>query len=139
MYLMFIASQEVHGVTRQTAMLVFGVLALLAVFFQISSEIAARKMAVKMDEFGESMEGFGKSMEELGKAIENSESVETMERLGEEMQDSESAEAMEKLGKEMEGLEDLSPEEAGRKLGEFFKGMEKALQDQQEGAAAEAE
>ncbi len=139
MYLMFTASQEVHGIARQTAMIAFGVMALLAVFFQVSSEIAARKMAAKMDEFGGSMEEFGKSMEKMGEAMENSESIKTMEKLGEAMDDSESARAMEQLGKEMEGMEDLSPEEAGKKLGEFFKGMEKALQDQQEGAAAEAE
>ncbi|MGI9285243.1 MAG: YIP1 family protein [Pseudomonadales bacterium] len=138
MYLMFIASQDVHGVARQTAMMVFGVLALLVVFFQVSSEIAARKIASNMEEFGESMEGFGKSMEELGKAMEDSESVKTMEKLGEAMENSESAKTMEKLGKDMEGIEDLSPEEAGRKLGEFFKGMEKALQETQEAGSAEA-
>ncbi len=135
-YLMFVASQEVHGVARQTAMMVFGVLVLLAVFFQVSSEIAARKMADKMDEFGGSMEEFGKAMEKMGDAMENSESVKTLERMGDTMDSPENAAAMQKLGKELEGMEDLSPEEAGKKLGEFFKGMEKAMQDQ---PAAETE
>ncbi len=123
MYLLFTASQEVHGASRQTAMMVFGVLALLAVFFQISSEIATRKMSAKMEEFGGSMEEFGKSMEKVGEAMEDSEGVETMEQ----------------MGKQLEGMEDLSPEEAGKKLGEFFKGMEQAMEKTQEEAQSEAE
>lgn len=34
-------------------------------------------------------------------------------------------------GKEFEGIEDMSPEEAGRKMGEFFKGLEEAQKGSQ--------
>ncbi|MEQ8514422.1 MAG: hypothetical protein RIC38_02345, partial [Chromatocurvus sp.] len=36
------------------------------------------------------------------------------------------AERMEKMGSQFEGYEDMSPEEAGRKMGEFLRGMEEA-------------
>lgn len=123
MYLLFTASQEVHGASRQTAMIVFGVLALLVVFFQVSSEMAARKMTAKMEEFGGSMEKFGKSMEKMGEAMENSEGIKTAEQ----------------MGKQVEGMEDLSPEEAGKKLGEFFKGMEQAMENTQQEASSATE
>jgi len=36
------------------------------------------------------------------------------------------AERMENIGSEFEGFEEMSPEEAGRKVGEFLRGMEEA-------------
>lgn len=136
MYLLFIASQEVHGVARQTAAVVFGVLALLAIFFQISAEIATRKMSAKVEEFGGSMEELGESLEKMGEALEKSESAKAMEQMGDSLEQTDNAAELEQLGRE---LEEMTPEEAGRKLGEFFKGMEKALQEQQDNSAEKAE
>lgn len=39
-------------------------------------------------------------------------------------------ERMERMGTQLEGYEDMSPEEAGRKMGEFLRGMEEAQKDQ---------
>lgn len=63
MYLMVIASVEVHGRERQTALIVFGILGFIAVIMNIGSEKAARQMEKHMGQFEEQM---GKTMEEMG-------------------------------------------------------------------------
>ncbi len=83
MYLLVVASTEVHGLKKNTALIVFGILAA----FGVMSNIAGEKMNQKLGEF--------------------------------ESQLGESAAGL-------EGLENMSPEEAGKALGEFLKGMEEA-------------
>lgn len=95
-YLMVIASLEVHRLKRQTVYIVFGVLALLGILLNLSSERAVRHMAAQVDEL--------------------------------EMQ-------AEQFGKQLERLEDMTPEEAGRAVGGFLKGLGEAA----EGMAQESE
>src|SRR5690606_10985619 len=85
-YLMIEASVAVHGRERKTATIVFGVLALLLVFSNVSSEYAARKMADRMEEMVAQFKDF----------------------------------------------ENLPPDEAGKKLGEFLKGMEEGMNNPQQ-------
>lgn len=81
--LMAIASIEVHGIEKNTAYIVFGILALVFILINISSERAARRMQASMEHFAD----------------------------------------------QAEQLKDMTPEEAGKALGEFFKGFEKAAQE----------
>ncbi len=81
-YLMVIASTEVHARTRNTSLIVFGILGLLMLMFNLSTEMAARR--------------FESQLEHMGRSMEN--------------------------------LEDMTPEEAGKAMGEFLKGMEKGMQ-----------
>lgn len=85
MYLMIVASIEVHQIKAQTAWTVFAVLGVILVITNISSEMASRRMAAHLDEMGVSMEE----------------------------------------------LEQMSPEEAGKAVGEFLKGFENATREQQ--------
>ena len=84
-YLMVIASTEVHKLTRNTALIVFGILGLLMLMFNLSGERAARHFESQLEHMGQSMEN----------------------------------------------MEDMSPEEAGKAVGEFLKGMEKGIQKNQ--------
>lgn len=84
-YLMVIASTEVHNRARNTALIVFGILGLLMLMFNISGEMAARRFESQLEHMGQSMQN----------------------------------------------LEDMSPEEAGKAMGEFLKGMEKGMQKEQ--------
>jgi len=81
-YLMIEASVFVHGRKRQTARIVFGVLAAFMLISNISSEYASRHAAERISE----------------------------------------------VGKQFEGYEDMTPEEAGRKMGEFLKGFEQGAE-----------
>jgi len=89
-YLMIIASVEVHKLEKKTSYIVFGILALLVVISNISSENASRRMASNAEKFSQQFQG---------------------------------------LGKQMENFDEMSPEEAGRALGDFFKGFEQATKD----------
>ena len=86
MYLLVVASTEVHGLKKTTALIVFGILG----FFGVMSNIAGERMQDQLSEF--------------------------------EAQLSEGASGL-------EGLEDMTPEEAGKALGELLKGMEGALSE----------
>ncbi|MCB1661073.1 MAG: YIP1 family protein [Pseudomonadales bacterium] len=112
MYLMYIATMEVHGIKQQTAQTAIGILAAVLLLMQLSGEYNARNYQAKMEAVGEKWQ---KSAEEASKTFEK----------------------MAKKG------EDMTPEEAGKALGEFLKGMSEAMPEdvkrKMEEAAAEAE
>lgn len=81
-WLVINASTEVHGIPRQKAMLVFGILGAIMAYSNIANERMARDM---QDQF-----------EKADPNIEQS----------------------------LQNMEDMSPEEAGKALGEFLKGLE---------------
>lgn len=83
-YLMIAASTEVHGINKNTAMIVFGILGFISLIMNLSAEQANRQMQDKMEKFGQQMEH---SMDNIG---------------------------------------EMTPEEAGKALGEFMKGLEEA-------------
>jgi len=83
MYLLFIATKEVHQLNEKTASMVFGILGLLLIVSNISSEMAARRMTTEF----------------------------------------------EKMGPAMEKIQNMEPEEAGKMVGEFLKGLEKAQKE----------
>lgn len=102
-FLMFTATTLVHKITRQKAMIVFSVLGVLLLTMQVSSEYATRQLQSKAEEFGNSAEDYGKAVERFGKS---------MEAAG-------------------ENGEEMTPEEAGQAVGDFFRGMNEALEKQQ--------
>ncbi len=51
-YLMIIASQEVHQIAQKTAFMVFGILGALLIVTNLSSEMAARHMASQFENVG---------------------------------------------------------------------------------------
>ena len=79
-FLMITASTEVHGLDKQKATIVFGILALLSVFINMSAQRAANNME---DQLGQ-------------------------------------------IGELTESMKDMTPEEAGKALGEFTRGFEEA-------------
>ncbi len=79
-FLMITASTEVHGLDKQKATIVFGILALISVFVNMSAQRAADNMEDHLGQFGELTES----------------------------------------------MKDMTPEEAGKALGEFTKGFEEA-------------
>jgi len=83
MYLMFTATKEVHQLNEKTASMVFGIIGLLLIVSNISSEMAARRMATEV----------------------------------------------EKMAPAMENIQNMKPEEAGKMVGEFLKGLEKAQKE----------
>ena len=83
MYLMFIATKEVHQLNEKTASMVFGIMGLILIVSNISSEMATRRMATEF--------------EKMGPAVEN--------------------------------IQNMEPEEAGKMVGEFLKGLEKAQKE----------
>jgi hypothetical protein len=93
-FLLYVASIEVHKIKDSTAKIVFGILAALLVISGISSERTYRNYSTKFERISEQME---RQFEEgsIGRAIE-----------------------------ELEDVEEMTPEEAGKKFGEFLKGME---------------
>jgi hypothetical protein len=87
MYLMFIATKEVHQLNEKTASMVFGIIGLILIVSNISSEMAARRMATNF----------------------------------------------EKMVPAMANIQNMEPEEAGKMVGEFLKGLEKAQKENQTG------
>ena len=82
-YLMFIATKEVHHLNEKTASMVFGILGLILIVSNISSEMAARRMSTEF----------------------------------------------EKISPALENIQNMEPEEAGKVVGEFLKGLEKAQKE----------
>ncbi len=80
MYLMFVATKEVHQLNEKTASMVFGIMGFILIVSNVTSEMAARRMATEF----------------------------------------------EKMGPAMKNIENMEPEEAGKMVGEFLKGLEKA-------------
>ena len=69
-YLMIIASMEVHHLPPKTAYVVFGILGLFFVATNLSSEIAARRMASQFESLGGNLKQLeGMSPEEAGEAV----------------------------------------------------------------------
>ncbi len=93
-FLLYTASIEVHAIKEQTAKIVFGILAALSVLSNISTERKARYYESKLATLGSSIEH----------AVEQGRFEKSLEKL--------------------EDLENMSPEEAGKELGEFLKGMD---------------
>ena len=70
MYLMIIASVEVHQMAQKTAYMVFGILGVFLIVTNLSSEMAARHMASEFENVGSSFEKFeDMSPEEAGEAV----------------------------------------------------------------------
>ncbi len=91
MYLMAIASMEVHGRTQQNSYGVFGILGAILILVNVNGERQTRQMRAQFEGIGET------------------------------------------LGESFESLEDMSPEEAGQAIGEFLRGLEEGIdEDQQE-------
>lgn len=93
-FLMYIASLEVHKLKAQTAQIVFGILAFILVVSGFQSERTARKWSSYADRISAETQ---RNLKEgsLGKAIES-----------------------------MQDVENMTPEEAGEQMGEFLKGLE---------------
>jgi hypothetical protein len=86
-FLVVIASEEVHGIERQKARLVFGIVGVLFALMSIASERAADRMQDHADQMSE----------------------------------------------QLEGLDQMSPEEAGKAVGEFMNGLQGAIDEKGEG------
>jgi hypothetical protein len=84
-YLLVMASVEVYRIEAKKAWMVFGIIAALLALSSISSQLAARRITTKLDQFQ----------------------------------------------KTMEQTQEMSPEEAGEKVGKFLKGLEKGTGKQQ--------
>jgi len=70
MYLMVIASIEVHSIEARKAYIAFGIFGAIMVFANISSEMAARSAQQSMEQMGLQIEDMeNKSPEELGKMV----------------------------------------------------------------------
>lgn len=111
-YLIYIASVEVHKVDAKMARIVLGVIALVMVISGIGAQRATTEMAEwaeqterELQHVESDAERIGRAMEELGKAAENS-------------------------LPDLEKMEELTPEEQGRAVGEFFKGLQEGLEKQ---------
>ncbi len=79
-YLMIVASTEVHGIAPKRAQLVFGAIAIVFFLLSVSSEYTARRFASRMENMSTRMD-------------------------------------------------QMSPEEAGKKMGEFLKGLQKGAKE----------
>jgi len=86
LYLIVVASEQVHKIARQTAVIAFGILFGLSALMSISSQMAARRLHGKLDE----------------------------------------------LNEHMEKMEEMTPEEAGKAVGEFMKGLQKSVEPETE-------
>ena len=112
-YLMYCATTQVHKIDEGRAKMVLGIIAAVLLFVQVSAEVTTRNLQanleVKTQEMSESMADFGKAMEQLGQSMEG-----------------------------MDG-EEMTPEEAGKAVGDFFRGMNEAIQKAEAEAQADAE
>jgi hypothetical protein len=55
MYLMFIATKEVHQLNEKTASMVFGIMGFILIVSNVTSEMAARRMATEFEKMGPAM------------------------------------------------------------------------------------
>lgn len=96
-FLIYTASTEVHKIKNQTAMIVIGIFTALNVFMSVGGERAARHLQDRLKGFEQAAAQFDRSAKQgsIGDALQN-----------------------------MENLPDMTPEEAGKQVGEFLKGLE---------------
>ncbi len=106
-FLMYVASTEVHKIKAQTAKIVFGILAVVGILMGIGSEKATRDLSKKTEVWKNVAESIEKDYKEgsIGDAA-----------------------------KKLEGLDEMTPEEAGKQVGELLKGLEKFSKGLEEGA-----
>lgn len=106
-FLYYTASTEVHKIKPETARIVIGILTAIFLIMSINGERAARKWQGKFEVFEEQASRFEKELKEgsIGYSVKN-----------------------------MKDVEDMTPEEAGKQVGEFLKGLEKFSQGVEEGA-----
>ncbi|NTV14467.1 MAG: hypothetical protein HGA96_11150 [Desulfobulbaceae bacterium] len=71
-YLLVVASVEVHKLAANKAWLVFGIIGLLLIFGSISAQLAAKKFAAEMQVNAERMKESADAMQEAGKQIAES-------------------------------------------------------------------
>lgn len=124
-YLMYVASIHVHSIKQKTAQIAMGILAAFMVLYQVSTEVAGRKIAAEIERAEQRLERigtFGQSPEDRdGKPAETV------------------GEVFEAGLAELENLDQMTPEEAGEKLGAFMKQFEEGAkafeQAYEEGAA----
>lgn len=91
-WLVITASTEVHGRSKQTATLVFGILGVIGLLTAISGEYAQRELQEKMERHAEQMEERFQSLENMGIGEDGEIDPEKMGRaLGEFMQGMEDA------------------------------------------------
>ena len=70
MYLMIVASVEVHGVSINKAYIVFGILGAVMIITNVGSEMAAREAEARLEQMGAKMGDMeGKTPEEIGKMV----------------------------------------------------------------------
>ena len=105
-WLMIIASVEVHGRAKNTAMIVFGILGALLLFTQLSGEYAQRNLQASVEE-------------RLGA---NAEQIE------------QSMKSLQQLGVDEDG--NIDPEKAGRAMGDFMRAMQEAAEGKNPEAAS---
>jgi hypothetical protein len=55
MYLMFVATKEVHHLNEKTASMVFGIIGFILIVSNVTSEMAARRMATEFGNMGPTM------------------------------------------------------------------------------------
>lgn len=98
MYLMIIASTQVHGLNQKTAYTVFGILGALMVVVSIGNEMASRKMSSVMQDMEEQFGNIDEQLEQSG---------------------------------------EMTPEQAGKAMGEFLKGFSEAAGGKDDSATKE--
>ncbi|MEO6696945.1 MAG: YIP1 family protein, partial [Gammaproteobacteria bacterium] len=70
LYLLVVASVEVHGIAAKTAWIVFGILTVLLALFQISAYRTAQQMGQSGEAMQRNMGEFSKQMEQMQTQIE---------------------------------------------------------------------
>ncbi len=142
MYLIIVASSEVHQLQRRSAYTVFGTLGAIIIVMNIGTEIATRRMASQVEGWQQQFETFGKQIgqpgdrtpEEAGKAVGDFlKGIESAVQDANKDADAESSvnSLSEPASSDNDGYDgdSLSPEQAGKALGDFFKGFNEATKD----------
>ena len=80
MYLMIVASIEVHGFTASKAYIVFGIVGALGIMFNVSNEMAARKAQAQLEQKGLSMEDIQNTGPEEVESMRGIEEVQKKEK-----------------------------------------------------------
>lgn len=147
-WLLYIASMHVHKISEGTAKIVFGLLAALMLFVNVSSEYQARKVQKFAEVFEEKLSAANPLNEdmdatEMGKAAAGfltglqegsggtaltSEQKAELEQAGAAM--GKMMESLQETAREFEGKnpEDITPQDAGAAMGAFFKSLQEAAE-----------